>query len=100
MALQNPFANHFSTFFLHGSFYRAGLQIDYQKTPSPALIGLDGGDKRALAVFFRSLRLEYPVGELAVDFSSSGNLGDAALFGFWRSEPEGTWSAGARSALV
>ena len=76
------------------------LQIDYQNTASPVSAGLDAGDKRELAVFFRSLRLEYPVGELAVDFSSSGNLGDAALFGFWRSEAEGTWSAGARSALV
>ena len=76
------------------------LQIDCQNTASPFSVGLDGGDKRQLAVFFRSLRLEYPVGELAVDFSTSGNLGDAALFGFWLSEAEGTWSAGARSALV
>ena len=76
------------------------LQIDYQHTASPASAGWDERDKRALAVFFRSLKLEYPVGELAVDFSASGNLGDAALFGFWRSEAEGTWSAGARSALV
>jgi GT2 family glycosyltransferase len=76
------------------------LQIDYQNTASPVSAGLDAGDKRELAVFFRSLRLEYPVGELAVDFSTSGNLGAAALFGFWRTEAEGTWSAGARSALA
>jgi len=35
------------------------LQIDYQKTASPASIGRDAGDKRELAVFFRSLRLEF-----------------------------------------
>lgn len=76
------------------------LQIDYKNTASPASVGWDERDKRELAVFFRSLRLEYPSGEVAVDFSASGNLGKAALFGFWRSEAEGTWSAGARSALA
>lgn len=50
------------------------LQIDYQNTASPASLGLDALDKRQLAVFFRSLRLEYQGGEVAVDFSASGNL--------------------------
>ena len=76
------------------------LQIDFQKTASPASIGLDGGDTRELAVFFRSLKIEFSGVEAAVDFSAGGNLGKAALFGFWRSEAEGTWSAGARSALI
>ena len=65
------------------------LQIDYQKTASPASIGLDGGDTRELAVFFRSLRLEYQGGGVAVDFSASGDPCKAAMFGFWRSEAEG-----------
>jgi hypothetical protein len=65
------------------------LQIDYQNTASPASVGLDRGDKRALAVFFRSLRIEYQAGEVAMDFSASGNLGKAALFGFWHSESSG-----------
>jgi hypothetical protein len=60
------------------------LQIDFQKTASPASIGLDGGDTRELAVFFRSLKIEFSGGEAAVDFSAGGNLGKAALFGFWR----------------
>jgi hypothetical protein len=35
------------------------LQIDYQNTASPASVGLDGRDKRDLAVFFSSLRIEF-----------------------------------------
>jgi len=76
------------------------IQIDYQNTASPFSAGLDVGDKRELAVFFRSLRLEYQGGGVAVDFSASGDPGRAVLFGFWQSEAAGTWSAGARSALV
>jgi len=76
------------------------LQIDYQNTASPASISLDERDKRELAVFFRSLRLEYQGGEVVVDFSASGNPKQTALFGFWHSEADGAWSVGARSALA
>ena len=76
------------------------LQIDYLKTASPSSIGVDEGDNRVLAVFFRSLKVEYQGGEIALDFSASSSLCEATLFGFWQPETEGTWSAGARSALV
>ncbi len=77
------------------------IQFTFNRCSSTAEIGLDHSDKRELAVFFRKLKISSHKGEsLECDFSSSEDMERHALFGFWRPELGGVWSAGGRSALV
>jgi hypothetical protein len=76
------------------------LQIDYEKSASPASIGIDPSDHRELAVFFRSLTIAWRGFENKLDFANPESLRRNGLFGFWSPEVDGVWSAGRRSAFA
>jgi hypothetical protein len=76
------------------------IQFTFKRYSSPAEIGLDHSDHRELAVFFRSLTIAWRGFEQKLDFANPESLGRNGLFGFWRPEPHGVWSAGRRSAVA
>ena len=77
------------------------LELEFEKSASPAACGLDSSDNRELSIFIRSLEVRSRGKTLEIlDFSNADSLREHELFGFWDSEEGGVWCRGKRSALL